>query len=384
MSEHAPGSSKALVTGAKGFIGKNFVVALRRAGGEVAEIDVESTPQDLVAGVAGAEVVYHLAGVNRPEHEEEYQDGNVGSLEAVLSAIERHLSAHSGSKRPFIVLSSSTQAEQDNPYGRTKLAAEKVLSAYAKRTGGPAVIYRLPGVFGKWCRPSYNSVVATFCHNIARDLPITVSDRANVLRLVYVDDVVKSFLNLLGAPQPGGCHFREIEPIFSTTLGEMADTLQKFRSSRRDLVVPDFANPFIKRLYATYLAYLPDGQFGYALDKKEDPRGALAELLKAPSFGQIFVSRTKPGVTRGNHYHDTKTEKFCVVEGEALVRFRHVQGKEVTAYRVSGHEFRVVDIPPGYTHSIENIGVTDMVVLFWASEPFDSAKPDTYFMEVLQ
>jgi UDP-2-acetamido-2,6-beta-L-arabino-hexul-4-ose reductase len=374
---------KALVTGAKGFIGKNLLVALRRTGVEVAEIDVESTPEDLIAGVAGAEAVYHLAGVNRPEHEEEFQNGNVGSLEAVLSAIERHLSAHSDSKRPLIVLSSSTQAEQDNPYGRTKLAAEKILTAYAERTGGPAVIYRLPGVFGKWCRPNYNSVVATFCHNIAHDLPITISARANVVRLVYVDDVVRSFLGLLGTPQPGGCLFHEIEPVFSTTLGEIVDMLQSFKSSRRDLVVPDFADPFIKRLYATYLTYLPEGHFAYALNKREDPRGALAELLKAPSFGQIFVSRTKPGITRGNHYHDTKAEKFCVVEGEALVRFRHIQGKEVTTYRVSGNEFRVVDIPPGYTHSIENIGITDMVVLFWASEPFNPAKPDTYFLEVL-
>ena len=383
MSEHAPGSPKALVTGAKGFIGKNLVVALRRAGVEVAEIDLESTPEDLAAGVAGAEAVYHLAGINRPEHEEDFKVGNIESLEAVLSTIEGLIATDPDAKRSFIVLSSSTQAEQDNPYGRTKLAAEKILAAYAERTGGPVAIYRLPGVFGKWCRPNYNSVVATFCHKIAHDLPIKISARANEVRLVYVDDVVRSFLGLLGAPQQGGCLFHEIEPVFSTTLGAIVDALQGFRSSRRDLVVPDFANPFIKRLYATYLAYLPEDQLAYALDKKEDQRGALAELLKAPSFGQIFVSRTKPGITRGNHYHDTKTEKFCVVEGEALVRFRHIQGKEVTAYRVSGNEFRVVDIPPGYTHSIENVGTTEMVVLFWASEPFDPAKPDTYFLEVL-
>jgi UDP-2-acetamido-2,6-beta-L-arabino-hexul-4-ose reductase len=377
-------SVKVLVTGAKGFIGKNLVVALRRGGVEVDEIDVDSSPDDLLAGVAGAAVVYHLAGINRPEHEEEFQTGNVGSLEAVFSAIERQVSANPGAERPLIALSSSTQAERDNPYGRTKRAAEDTLAAYCHRTSSPAAIYRLPGVFGKWCRPNYNSVVATFCHNIARDLPITVLDRANVLRLVYVDDVVKAFLGLLGSPQPAGGRFQEAEPSFIANLGEIADTLHAFRASRAKLIVPDFSDPFIKRLYATYLSYLPEGEFAYRLDKKEDPRGSLAELLKAPSFGQLFVSRTKPGITRGNHYHDTKTEKFCVLEGEALIRFRHIRGGEVSTYRVSGQEFRVVDIPPGYTHSIENVGGTEMVVLFWASEPFDSANPDTYFMEVLQ
>ena len=375
---------KALVTGANGFIGKNLTLALQRGGVEVAAIDVDSSSDNLLAGVTGADVVYHLAGVNRPEHEEEFQTGNVGSLEAVLSVIERYASANPGVQRPLIVLSSSTQAKQDNPYGRSKLAAEKTLEAYTLRVGSPAVIYRLPGVFGKWCRPNYNSVVATFCHNITHDLPITISAHANVVRLIYVDDVVRAFLGLLGSPQPDGCLFHEIEPIFSVTLGEIVDTLQSFKASRADLIVPNFSDPLVKRLYATYLSYLPEGEFAYALNKKEDPRGALAELLKAPSFGQVFVSRTKPGVTRGNHYHDMKTEKFCVLDGEALIHFRHIHGEEVTTYRVSGQEFKVVDIPPGYTHSIENAGTTEMIVLFWASEPFDPAKPDTYSLEVLQ
>ena len=368
---------KIVVTGSAGFIGRNLLEWLgRRKDLAVSAFDVGDAPKNLDRALAEADVVYHLAGVNRPPSPEDYEAGNAGSTLDLTDRLERLRC------KPLVVLSSSAQATQDNPYGRSKRHSEETVAEWAKRSGAPAVIFRLPNVFGKWCRPNYNSAVATFCHNIARDLPITVSDRANVLSLVYVDDVVQAFLRLLDSPQPDGCRFHEMELVFNATLGEIVDTLSAFRSSRRDLVVPDFENLFIKRLYATYLSYLPEGQFAYDLDKKEDTRGALAELLKAPSFGQIFVSRTKPGVTRGNHYHDTKTEKFCVLEGDALIRFRPVQGDTVTSYRVSGQEFRVVDIPPGHTHSIENVGEGEMVVLFWASEPFDPENPDTYSLEV--
>lgn len=373
---------RALVTGAHGFIGKNLVVALKRRGVEIAEVDVDSTSDELVAGARGASVVYHLAGVNRPEHDGEFGAGNVGSLEALFSALERVLAGAPAAVRPSIVLSSSYQATEDNPYGRSKLAAEQALEQYSARTGTPAVIYRLPGVFGKWCRPNYNSVVATFCHNIARNLPITISDPARVVGLAYVDDVVAEFMT-----HPGGSHKGvtrcEVRPVFSTSLGELAERIRAFRAMRRTLEVADASDAFTRRLLGTYVSYLPPTDLAYSLEQRTDPRGTLAELLKSPHFGQMFVSRTHPGVTRGNHYHDLKVEKFCVLEGDAVIRFRPILGDEVTEHRVSGRDFKVVDIPPGMTHSIENVGTTEMIVLFWASEILDRERPDTYSSEVL-
>ena len=287
-----------------------------------------------------------------------------------------------GAVRPVIVLSSSYQAAQDNPYGRSKLAAEQALEDYVARTGTPAVIYRLPGVFGKWCRPNYNSVVATFCHNIARDLPITISDPARVVELVYVDDVVAQFMTHL-ENRPPGVTRGEVRPTFSASLGELADRIRALRAMRQTLEVADASDPFTRRLLGTFTSYLPPTDLAYPLEQRTDPRGTLAELLKSPHFGQMFVSRTHPGVTRGNHYHDLKVEKFCVLEGEAVIRFRPILGDEVTEHRVSGTDFKVVDIPPGMTHSIENVGTTEMIVLFWASEILDREHPDTYFSEVL-
>jgi UDP-2-acetamido-2,6-beta-L-arabino-hexul-4-ose reductase len=375
---------KSVVTGAKGFIGKNLVVALRRARVGVAEIDVDSPPDAVVAGVSGADVVFHLAGVNRPEHESDFVAGNVGSLDALFDAIDDGADADARRVRPLIVLSSSAQAAYDNPYGRSKLAAERALEAYVARTGTSAVIYRLPGVFGKWCRPDYNSVVATFCHNIARDLPITISDPSRVVDLVHIDDVVSQFLTHLQGRAPAGIGRREVSPIFSIGLGALADRLRGFRAMRETLLVTDASDPFTRRLLGTYTSYLPLGDLAYSLAQRSDARGTLAELLKSPHFGQMFVSRTHPGVTRGNHYHDLKVEKFCVLEGDAVIRFRPILGDEVTEHRVSGKDFRVVDIPPGVTHSIENVGRAEMLVLFWASEIFDPDSPDTHVGEVLR
>jgi UDP-2-acetamido-2,6-beta-L-arabino-hexul-4-ose reductase len=372
---------KAFVTGANGFVGRNLLVALRRSGVETAAVDVDSSPAAWRDGVEGATVVYHLAGVNRPHDVAEFLSGNVGSLAALFGALGDANLAR-GSRRPLIVLSSSRQAECDNPYGQSKLEAEHVLEAYCAETGTPAVIYRLPGVFGKWCRPNYNSVVATFCHNIARDLPISVTDPARVVDLVHVDDVVSHFLVHLEG-RLAGVSRAEVAPVFATTLGELAERIRGFRAMRRSLVVPDVQDPFGRRLLGTYTSYLPPADLAYPLEQRTDPRGTLAELLRSEHFGQIFVSRTHPGVTRGNHYHDLKVEKFCVLEGEALIRFRPVEGDEVTEHRVSGSDFRVVDIPPGMTHSIENVGRTTMVVLFWASEILDREHPDTHFLEVL-
>jgi UDP-2-acetamido-2,6-beta-L-arabino-hexul-4-ose reductase len=244
------------------------------------------------------------------------------------------------------------------------------------------VIYRLPGVFGKWCRPNYNSVVATFCHNLARDLPITISDPSFVVELVHVDDIVAQFMTHL-ASRSDGVTRAEVRPTFTISLGELAERIRGFRAMRDTVEVADASDPLTRRLLGTYTAYLPPGDLAYTLEQRTDARGTLAELLKSPSFGQMFVSRTHPGVTRGNHYHDLKVEKFCVLEGDAVIRFRPILGPEVTEYRVSGTDFRVVDIPPGMTHSIENVGTTEMIVLFWASEILDRNSPDTYFNEVL-
>jgi UDP-2-acetamido-2,6-beta-L-arabino-hexul-4-ose reductase len=374
---------RVLVTGSKGFIGKNLVVALRRALADVAEIDVDSPRDALLARVRGAEVVFHLAGTNRPEHEGEFVAGNVGSLETLTDALDTMPAAVGFAARPLIVLSSSTQASLGNPYGRSKLAAEQALEAYAARTGTPAVIYRLPGVFGKWCRPDYNSVVATFCHNVARGLPISISDETRVVELVHVDDVVAAFMTHL-ENRVAGLARGDVRPVFTASLGELADRIRGFRAMRETLEVADTSDPLTRRLLGTYTSYIPPAELAYDLEQRADARGTLAELLKSPRFGQMFVSRTKPGITRGNHYHDLKVEKFCVLEGDAAIRFRPVLGDEITEFRVSGKAFKVVDIPPGMTHSIENVGASELVVLFWASEILDRDRTDTHFSEVMR
>jgi UDP-2-acetamido-2,6-beta-L-arabino-hexul-4-ose reductase len=369
---------KVLVTGSRGFLGKNLCAVLRRRPPvALVEQDLGDDPRALEAALREADLVFHLAGVNRPQTPDEFATGNAGFTAEVCAALER------AGRRAKIVLSSSTQAERDNPYGRSKLAAEEELRRYAERTGAAAVVHRLKNLFGKWGRPNYNAVTATFCHNVARGLPLQISDPANVVDLTYVDDVVEAFVAELGSAGAGG--FRTAPPLPSTriTLGELARTLESFHDHRRSLLLPDYATPFVRALYATYLSYLEDGSQQYQLDVKSDARGSLAEFVKSPHFGQIFVSRTNPGVTRGNHYHHTKTEKFMVVEGEGVIRLRQIEGTGVLEFRVRGEEYRVVDIPPGYTHSIENVGTGELVTLFWSSEVFDPARTDTIFDPVL-
>jgi UDP-2-acetamido-2,6-beta-L-arabino-hexul-4-ose reductase len=365
-----------LVTGARGFIGRNLIAHLQeREGCAVTSIDVDHSREDLRAGLETADIVYHLAGVNRPHITEEFEIGNAG-LTRDICQILRDLS-----RTPVIVMSSSVQAELENPYGVSKRHAEDALREFAAQSGAQVCIYRLKNVFGKWCRPNYNSVVATFCHNIALDLPIQMSDPGRELDFVYVDDVVKAFLAELSGCPGSGSHY-DI-PSVKLTLGDLAGRIQSFHDMRTNLLTPDFAVRFNQQLYATYLSYVPDDARCQRLVTRSDGRGSLAEFIKSNSSGQIFVSRTKPGVTRGNHYHHTKSEKFFVVEGEGIVRIRHIERSEVVAYRVQGHDFQVIDIPPGCTHSIENIGPGDMVTLFWASEIFDPDRPDTYFLPVL-
>jgi UDP-2-acetamido-2,6-beta-L-arabino-hexul-4-ose reductase len=367
-----------LVTGSKGFIGKNLVISLQRmANIYVWGYDIDSPTAVLEEGLAKADTVYHLAGVNRPDHVDEFEKGNTGLTQLVCRLLRsRH-------KKPILVLSSSNQAAQDNPYGISKRNSEKAVLEFGNETGAAVYVFRLPGVFGKWCRPNYNSVVATFCHNIARDLPISVSDPARGIELVYIDDVVNVFTGILHGHPPvpeGG--FSRVAPTYRITLRALAETLQGFRESRNNLLLPDMDDRFIRCLYATYLSYLPTDSFSYTLKQFQDTRGELAELLKSPHSGQFFVSRTRPGIVRGHHYHDTKVEKFIVIEGDAVIRFRSIQGGDIIEYPVSGREFRIVDIPPGYTHSIDNVGTKDLVVLFWANEMFEPTHTDTYAMPV--
>jgi UDP-2-acetamido-2,6-beta-L-arabino-hexul-4-ose reductase len=369
---------KVLVTGAKGFIGKNLVVALRRLDRvEVVEYDVDSPQNSLEQHLAVTDVVYHLAGVNRPEREEEFDEVNAELTRKICNSL-RNLRLS-----PIFILSSSSQATADNPYGLSKRKAEKAVLEFGRETGSSVFVYRLPGVFGKWCRPNYNSVVATFCHYIARDLPISISDPKKDIDLVYIDDVVQSFIGILGGHAPICANrYCTVEPIWKINLGQMADILRSFHKSRETNILPDMNDRFLRCLYATYISYLPKDDYGYRLSQMIDDRGELAEILKHPHIGQFFVSRTRPGITRGNHYHDTKVEKFIVIKGDAIIRFRHILENEIIEYPVSGHEFRVVDIPPGYTHSIENVGETDLFVLFWANEVFDPQQPDAIYESV--
>ena len=372
--------TRVLVTGAAGFVGRNLTTTLGRTDGiETLGYDLGTDPAAIEEGLATAEVIFHLAGVNRPQDPIEFDTGNAGFTEEIIARLE------SLGRAPKIVLSSSIQAERDNPYGVSKRRAEEALEGYAERTGASVSIYRLPNLFGKWCRPNYNSVVATFCHHIARDEPITISDESSELELAYIDDVVAAFISEVTEDRGPGVHWGTVQPAHRITLGRLAEALRGFRESRSTLWVPDFASDALtRRLYATYLSYLPDGEQVYALEQRSDPRGSLAEFVKSPPFGQIFVSYTEPGITRGNHYHDTKTEKFLVVAGEGLIRMRRIDSDEIIEFRVRGEEYRVVDIPPGYTHSIENVGEGRMVTLFWACEVFDPSYPDTHYCEVLR
>jgi UDP-2-acetamido-2,6-beta-L-arabino-hexul-4-ose reductase len=366
-----------LITGSEGFIGSNLVARFReRDDVEVIEFDIQNTEQELRDGLGIADFVFHLAGVNRPESLEEFETGNVDLTERTCQIL-----LDSGRAVP-ILLASSIQAERDNAYGRSKLRAEKVVCDYAQRSGAGSIIYRMKNVFGKWSRPNYNSVVATFCYNIGRDLPITVSDPDHEVEFIYIDDVIDSYEGELALNESECVIYREVEPSYTVTLGELAERIRSFRSMRDTLRIPNFDDPFTQKLYGTYLSYLAPDDFSYDLDQKCDPRGCLAEFIKSESAGQLFVSRTEPGITRGNHYHHTKTEKFLVLAGKAVVRFRDIRNRKVLEYHVRGEDFRVVDIPPGYTHSIENIGDTQLVTLFWASEIFDQDHPDTEYLPV--
>lgn len=369
---------KILVTGANGFIGKNLIEELKNQKYEtIYEYDVDKSEDALFDYTKDCDFVFHLAGINRPEDEKEYMEGNFGFTSLLLDYLKKN-----HNKAP-ILITSSIQALQDNPYGQSKKAGEELLLRYQQETGSKVFIYRLQNVFGKWCRPNYNSVVATFCHNISHGTPITISDREHIISLVYIDDVVRTFISALEGKEScandGLYYVMAVNPV---KLGELADLLYTFRESRNNLIVPNMAEPFVKKLYSTYLSYLPENQFSYPLKMNIDDRGSFTEFIKSPDRGQVSVNISKPGITKGNHWHHTKNEKFLVVSGEGVIRFCKVDGKEIIEYKVSGDKLEVVDIPPGYTHTITNIGLTDLVTIMWANEPFDPEKPDTIFLQV--
>ena len=394
-----------LITGACGFVGKNLAAALQniRSGKDrthpeldirdIYEYTADSSPEQLAAYIRSADFVFHLAGVNRPKTAEEYLPGNIGPLETLLNALQ-----NAGNHCP-VMLASSAQAAligryAGSEYGKAKLACEKRMQAYAAETGAEALIYRFPNVFGKWCRPNYNSAVATFCHNIARDLPVTVSDPATELELVYIDDLVSELLAALSGqahrcdydgltPVPGG-GFCRVPVTHRVTLGEIVRLLQAFRKQPQTLLLPEIPEgSFEKKLYSTYLSYLPQEKTAFPLKMNIDARGSFTELLKTRDCGQFSMNITKPGVTKGRHWHNSKWEFFIVVAGRGLIRQRRLDSDEVLEFRVSGEKMEVVHMLPGYTHSITNLSDTDdLVTLMWANECFDPQHPDTFFEEV--
>lgn len=368
---------KILVTGAEGFVGKNLVAELRNQGySELYLYTRENSLEDLKDYTRDCDFVFHLAGVNRPKNEEEFMQSNHALTEELLEKLKANYNTCP------VLLSSSILARKDNPYGQSKKAGEEAILAYGNDFGANTYVYRLPNLFGKWSKPNYNTVVATYCYNIARDLEIQINNSEAQLNLAYIDDVIEEFMNALsGNPTKDGKYC--ILPVtHEIKLGELATLIQSFKESRLDLSIVDMNNELHKKLYSTYLSFLPKDQFSYDLKMNKDERGSFTEFIRTPNQGQVSVNISKPGITKGNHWHHTKTEKFLVVSGQGLIRFRKLDSNEVIEYEVTGEKLQVVDIPVGYTHSIVNIGESDLVTVMWVNESFDSNNPDTYFVEV--
>lgn len=360
-----------VVTGAEGFIGRNLILKMSAEGGfDIRPIVRQSTADQLAAALEGADFVIHLAGVNRPREAAEFAIGNHHATELLIAAIEA-----SGCAMP-VAFASTSRASEDTPYGRSKKAAEDALMAYSARTGAAVHLLRLTNVFGKWSRPNYNSAVATFCHNIARSLPITVNDPTAPLALIYIDDVVDALIDL-AVRRPDRSGLLETGPVYSTTVGEVASLIQQFHADRADGLIESVGVGLTRALYATYVAALPTDRFSYPVVAHTDPRGSFVEMLKTRTSGQFSYFTAHPGVTRGGHYHHTKTEKFLVLCGEAHFRFRHMISGEVHEVRTSGAEPMIVETIPGWTHDITNSGNDTLVVMLWANEIFDRDRPDT-------
>jgi UDP-2-acetamido-2,6-beta-L-arabino-hexul-4-ose reductase len=367
-----------VITGIDGFIGSNLKVRLHELGhADIIGITRATSDKELVDALAQASLVFHLAGVNRPKETSEFATGNADFSERICAAL-------TATGRPVpIVFASSTQAALDNPYGVSKRAAEDAILRYAEGCGAPVHIFRLTNVFGKWARPGYNSAVATFCHNIARGLPITVNDPAAPLKLVYIDDVMAAFTALLDNGKTSE-RFVEAGPVYETTVGEVAEILQGFAASRATLTTPRVGTGLTRALYATYVTHLPQSSFAYEVPRHGDQRGVFVEMLKTPDCGQFSYFTAHPGITRGEHYHHTKTEKFLVISGTAHFGFRQIETGETLEIIVRGEESRIVETIPGWAHNITNIGDTELVVMLWANEIFDRERPDTVSMKVSQ
>lgn len=368
---------KILVTGANGFIGKNLIAELKNRGyTEILECTRKTTKAQLDEYTRECDFVYHLAGVNRPKDESEFMEGNFGFTSELLDLLKKN-----NNKSP-ILITSSIQAEKENPYGRSKKSGEDLLFNYSKEAGTEVYVYRLPNLFGKWSKPNYNSVVSTFCYNIARDLDIQINNPEVELSLCYIDDVLNEFLKALGNHPTKDGEFCIVPTVHKIKLGKLAGLINSFKESRKDLSIPNMESAFTKKLYSTYLSYLPEDKFAYPLKMNIDNRGSFTEFIRTPDRGQVSINVSKPGISKGNHWHHTKNEKFLVVNGEGVIRFRKINSDEIIEYKVSGEKLEVVDIPTGYTHSIVNIGDTDMVTIMWANECFNPERPDTYFLEV--
>ena len=387
---------KILITGAKGFVGRNLVENLKniRDGKdkthnissdlEILEYDIDNTLEQLDEFCKKADFVFNLAGVNRPKDKEEFIEGNFGFASTLLENLKKYRN------NCPVMLSSSIQATLEgryvgSDYGKSKLAGEELFKEYSKETGAKVLIYRFPNLFGKWCRPNYNSAVATFCNNIANDLPIQVNDRNTELELVYIDDLVQELLRAIENNETrdeyGYCYVPEIH---RATLGEIVDLLYSFKESRKNLFIPNLTEgSFEKKLYSTYLSYLDPKDFSYKLKMNVDNRGSFTELVKSLDRGQISINISKPGITKGQHWHNTKTEKFIVVAGTGIIQLRKIGTNEIVEYKVSGEEITVVDMIPGYTHNIINLSETEnLVTVMWCNECFNPERPDTFFEEV--
>lgn len=369
---------KILVTGSNGFIGKNLVAELKnRNFNNIFEFDKENSIDSLDEYCKQADFIYHLAGINRPNNQTEYMVGNYSFTSFILDKLKLH------NNHCPILFSSSIQAELDNPYGLSKKADEEILFRYGEEFKSKILVYRLPNIFGKWCKPNYNSVIATFCHNIASNIPIQVNDSNVYMNLVYIDDVVDEIINALEGKESKNGLFYEVKTVYKVTLRNVLELIYSFKNSRETLILPDISDSFIKKLYSTYLSYLPKNQFSYFLKMNMDIRGSLTEFIKTLGSGQVSVNVSKPEITKGNHWHRTKIEKFLVVSGIGIIRFRRIDSDEVFEYYVSGERMEIVDVPPGYAHSLENLGKGDLITIIWANEIIEIEKPDTNYSEVL-
>jgi len=370
---------KVLITGADGFLGKNLQLHLaERKDVQVVCFTRSHSVAVLPDLLQGVDFVFHLAGVNRPQDPLEFNIDNVGLTAALCQAVTDM--AQAMGKHVPIIFTSSSLAGRDNPYGKSKLAAEKVLQAAALSQRIPVHIFRLPNLFGKWCKPNYNSVVATFCHNISRDLPIQVNDPAAIVTLAYVDDLIERFLQFIdGTDASQGLDgFETVAPQYVSTVGELARQIQAFKDSRNNLMTERVGTGLVRALYATYLSYLPVESFTYTVPKYGDPRGVFVEMIKTPDCGQFSFFTVNAGVTRGGHYHHSKTEKFLVIQGLARFKFRHMQTGQIYELDISADESKIVETVPGWTHDITNIGVIEMIVMLWANEVFDPLRLDTF------